>query len=92
LVSHEHGKIGLFTLAEIAHPNVPQGYKDSTVTWFARLATSLARVGYQGCTMYDRRPNAGARYWLMISVVGPRNRCMTHQHETEPPRSRVAAR
>lgn len=39
VVSHEHGRVGLFTLAEVAGLTMPQGYRDSITTWFAALAT-----------------------------------------------------
>ncbi len=35
VVSHEHGRVGLFTLGEVAALTMPQGYKDSIAAWFA---------------------------------------------------------
>jgi 8-oxo-dGTP pyrophosphatase MutT (NUDIX family) len=46
VLSHEHGQIGLFTPDEVARLTMPQDYKDSITTWFARLvAAESAPVG-----------------------------------------------
>lgn len=37
VVSHEHGRAGLFSLTELRDLPMPQGYRDSIATWFARL-------------------------------------------------------
>jgi 8-oxo-dGTP pyrophosphatase MutT (NUDIX family) len=44
VLSHEHGQIGLFTLDEVAGLTMPRGYKDSIVTWFARLDSDLTAM------------------------------------------------
>ena len=38
VVSHEHGRVGLFTLDDVATLTMPQGYKDSIATWFTTPA------------------------------------------------------
>lgn len=35
-LSHEHRQIGLFSAEEAGQLNMPQGYKQSIVTWYAR--------------------------------------------------------
>lgn len=37
VLSHEHKEIGLFPESVIADLNMPDGYKRSIATWFARL-------------------------------------------------------
>lgn len=37
VVSHEHKEVGLFEEDEVAGLNMPEGYKRSIATWFARL-------------------------------------------------------
>ncbi|OXM50260.1 NUDIX hydrolase [Amycolatopsis thailandensis] len=37
VVSHEHKRVGEFTADEIPHLVMPDGYKRSIATWFARL-------------------------------------------------------
>lgn len=45
VLSHEHKQVGLFTAAEVADLEMPQGYRKSIATWFERLATrALAAV------------------------------------------------
>lgn len=39
VLSHEHGKVGLFTRQDVPDLVIPQGYKDSIATWYARLDT-----------------------------------------------------
>ena len=41
-VSHEHKRAGLFTLDEVPSLVMPDGYKRSVATWFARLASEQA--------------------------------------------------
>ncbi|GAA3891954.1 NUDIX hydrolase [Saccharothrix violaceirubra] len=37
VLSHEHKEVGLFTESEVHGLNMPDGYKRSITTWFARL-------------------------------------------------------
>ena len=37
VLSHEHKEIGLFTEQEVDALNMPDGYKRSIASWFARL-------------------------------------------------------
>jgi hypothetical protein len=37
VLSHEHKQVGLFSLEEIARLNMPEGYKQSIATWYARM-------------------------------------------------------
>jgi hypothetical protein len=37
VLSHEHKEIGLFTEQEVGALNVPDGYKRSIASWFAKL-------------------------------------------------------
>jgi len=43
VVSHEHKQAGLFTAAEIPGLRMPDGYKTSIATWYARLDQPVAR-------------------------------------------------
>lgn len=43
IVSNEHKEARLFTEAEVPGLNMPQGYKDSIATWYARLRTADGR-------------------------------------------------
>ena len=36
VLSHEHKQIGLFSAEEAAQLNMPEGYKQSIATWYAR--------------------------------------------------------
>jgi 8-oxo-dGTP pyrophosphatase MutT (NUDIX family) len=40
VLSHEHKEIGLFTEAEVAGLNMPDGYRRAIASWFDRAATS----------------------------------------------------
>ncbi len=42
VLSHEHKEIGLFTAAETAHLNMPDGYRRSIATWRAELQRNRA--------------------------------------------------
>ncbi len=42
VLSHEHKEIGLFTEAEVAGLTMPDGYRRSITTWFARLRAYAA--------------------------------------------------
>ncbi|SNY88676.1 ADP-ribose pyrophosphatase YjhB, NUDIX family [Nocardia amikacinitolerans] len=42
VLSHEHKEIGMFGESEIAGLNMPEGYKRSITTWFARLRATEA--------------------------------------------------
>jgi hypothetical protein len=42
VVSHEHTEVGLFTEAEVPALPMPDGYRKSIATWYAKLG---ARVG-----------------------------------------------
>lgn len=49
VVSHEHGRVSLFTFEEVAGLRMPQGYKDSIAAWFAALEpTTPAQVAPAG--------------------------------------------
>lgn len=37
VLSHEHGRVGLFTPAEVAALRMPQGYQDSIAAWWSHL-------------------------------------------------------
>jgi 8-oxo-dGTP pyrophosphatase MutT (NUDIX family) len=41
VVSHEHKEVGLFTEAEVAALCMPEGYKRSIATWYAKLSTRV---------------------------------------------------
>ena len=41
VVSHEHKEVGLFTEAEVATLRMPDGYKRSIETWYAKLSTRV---------------------------------------------------
>jgi len=42
VISHEHKQIGEFTAEEVPALVMPQGYKDSIATWYARLSDGTA--------------------------------------------------
>lgn len=48
VISHEHGRIGLFTRDEIPDLVMPQGYKDSIATWFTLLDSTATAAGVTG--------------------------------------------
>jgi ADP-ribose pyrophosphatase YjhB (NUDIX family) len=37
VLSHEHKEVGLFEENEVARLNMPEGYRSSIATWYARL-------------------------------------------------------
>jgi hypothetical protein len=39
VISHEHKRAGLFTPGQVPELVMPEGYKRSVATWFARLGT-----------------------------------------------------
>lgn len=41
VVSHEHKEAGLFTEAEVSTLPMPDGYKKSIATWYARLSAQV---------------------------------------------------
>lgn len=41
VISHEHKDVGLFTEAEAAALTMPDGYKKSIATWYAKLGTQI---------------------------------------------------
>ncbi|QUG99897.1 NUDIX hydrolase [Saccharopolyspora erythraea] len=43
-LSHEHKEIGLFPESVIADLNMPEGYKRSIATWFARLRAAESEL------------------------------------------------
>jgi 8-oxo-dGTP pyrophosphatase MutT (NUDIX family) len=43
VLSHEHKEIGLFTEAEVPDLTMPDGYKRSVATWFARLRADASQ-------------------------------------------------
>ncbi|MGH3875963.1 MAG: NUDIX hydrolase [Actinophytocola sp.] len=47
VLSHEHKEIGLFTEKEVPKLFMPDGYKHSIATWYARLREHASRLG--GC-------------------------------------------
>jgi hypothetical protein len=48
VLSHEHKEIGLFSESEVPTPNMPDGYKRSIATRYARLRESSSKLtGYQ---------------------------------------------
>jgi 8-oxo-dGTP pyrophosphatase MutT (NUDIX family) len=43
VLSHEHKEVGLFTEHEVADLTMPDGYKRSIWTWFARLRSDVSQ-------------------------------------------------
>jgi hypothetical protein len=44
VLSHEHKEIGLFSESEVATLVMPDGYKRSIATWYARLRDNASEL------------------------------------------------
>ena len=55
VVSHEHKRAGLFTAGQVPGLTMPDGYKRSVATWFARESSA---EGGHGPPVHGQRPGS----------------------------------